>query len=217
MKHQRIRKFLPSIALYGLVMLIIATPLQAQNYIEGEDFVTIAADAKIRSDGRVDVMEFFWFGCPSCFRFEPTLLQWNIPKEVNFSNVPAAMVDSWVFHAHAYYAMDLLKLKDPLMQKFYDEIHVKRRRINNADSFGQWASEQEGVDAAKLIQALHSFATKSKVAQAEALANKYGVSSVPTLVVGHKYRTSPAMAGSDLRVLEIVEYLVQRILAEERS
>lgn len=215
MKHQRIRKNLLSIFLYGLVMLFVATPLQAQNYVEGEDFVTLATDAKIRSDGRVDVMEFFWFGCPSCFRFEPTLLQWNIPKEINFLNVPAAMVDSWVFHAHAYYAMDLLGLKDALMQKFYDELHIKRRRINNANSFEQWASEQEGVDVPKLMQALHSFATKSKVAQAEALAKKYGVSSVPTLVVGHKYRTSPAMAGSDLRALEIVEYLARRILAEE--
>ncbi len=215
MKHPRLRKSLLGIALYGLVMLFVATPLQAQNYIEGEDFVTIAADAKIRSDGRVDVMEFFWFGCPSCFRFEPVLLQWNIPNEIKFSNVPAAMVDSWMFHAHAYYAMDLLKLKEALMQKFYDELHIKRRRINNADSFQKWASEQEGVDVPKLMQALHSFATKSKVAQAEALAKKYGVSSVPTLVVGHKYRTSPAMAGSDLRALEIVEYLVGRILAEE--
>ncbi len=215
MKHRRFPNTLLGVAIYGLVMLFIASPLQAQNYVEGEDFVTIAADAKVRPDGRVDVMEFFWFGCPSCFRFEPTLLQWDIPKEINFSNVPAAMVDSWVFHAHAYYAMDLLKLKEPLMQKFYDELHVKRTRINNADSFQKWASEQQGVDVPKLMQALHSFAAKSKVAQAEALAKKYGVSSVPTLVVGHKYRTSPAMAGSDLRALEIVEYLVGRILAEE--
>ncbi|MDE0309963.1 MAG: thiol:disulfide interchange protein DsbA/DsbL [Acidiferrobacterales bacterium] len=215
MKHQQIRNHLLGIALCGFAVLSIATPSQAQNYEEGKDFVTIAADAKIKSDGKVDVMEFFWFGCPSCFRFEPTLLQWNIPEEISFSNVPAAMVDGWVFHAHVYYAMDLLKLKDVLMQKFYDEIHVKRKRINDVESFQKWAAAQDGVDAAKLTQTLHSFAAKSKVAQAEALAKKYGVNSVPTLVVGHKYRTSPAMAGSDSRALEIVEYLARRILEEE--
>ena len=214
MKNQEFRKGILSLACYGLVMLFVVTPLQAQNYVEGEDFVTIAAESKVGTDGRVEVVEFFWFGCPSCFRFESTLVEWIVPNEIEFDNIPAPIVDSWVFHAHAYYAIDLLGLKDQLMQKFYDEIHVKRNRINDAKSFERWASEQEGVDVPKLMQTLQSFATKSKVAQAEALAKKYGVNSVPTIVVGRKYRTSPAMAGSDRRALEVVEYLARRILAD---
>lgn len=214
MNNQLFQKSLVSLAVYATLMFFVATPLQAQNYVDGEDYVTISAEPNVTADGRVEVVEFFWFGCPSCFRFETTLVEWDVPEEINFDNIPAPIVDSWVFHAHAYYAMDLLGLKDQLMQKFYDEIHVKRNRVSDIKSFERWANEQEGIDVPKLIQTLQSFAAKSKVAQAEALAKKYGINSVPNIVVGRKYRTSPAMAGSDQRAIEVVEFLARKILAE---
>ena len=202
-------------SLLVLAMSFVISPLQAQTFMEGTDFVTISAEGHVGNDGKVEVLEFFWFGCPSCYRFEPTLLAWNVPDYINFENIPAAFVDNWEFHAHAYFAMELLGLKDELMQKFYDVLHVERKRINDAESFQEWAATQDGVDAEKLTNTLHSFATITKVKQAAILARKYGVNSVPTMVVGRKYRTSPSMAGSDQRALEIVEYLAQRILSEE--
>ena len=213
--NQRLRhRFIGFLSL-GMAMLIMASPLQAQEFVEGQDFITVSADAQLDSKGRVEVMEFFWFGCPACFRFETTLLNWQVPEEINFSTVPAAMVGGWVFHAHVYYAMELMGLKEQLMQKFYDELHVKRSRINEPESLEQWLSEQEGVDVEKFMGTLFSFGAKAKVSKAEKDARKFGVNSTPTIVVGRKYRTSPAMAGSDARVLAVVEYLAKRVLAEQ--
>ena len=197
-------------------LLFLLSPIaNAQTFVEGTDYVTLSQDAFVQSDGRVEVIEFFWFGCPSCYRFEPHLLSWEIPNNIDFKNVPAVITRNWEFHAHAYFAMELLDLKDQLMAKFYDEIHLNRNRIRSVEQFERWASEQEGIDAEKLVQTLNSFAAKTKVSQAGLLAEKYGITGVPTLIVGGKYRTSPSLARSEKRALQIVEYLANKILAEQ--
>ncbi len=195
--------------------LVLTAPLAyGQSFVESEDYVTLQGDAVVLPDGRVEVIEFFWFGCPTCFRFEPILLAWDRPETISFKTVPAILNRASEFHAHAYYAMELLNLEGQLMQPFYDELHVKRNRVVNTEDFEAWASTQSGVDAAKLASTTHSFAAMTKVRQADLLAEKYNISGVPTIVVGGKYRTSPAMADSFIHTLEIVEFLVEKVLAE---
>ena len=197
------------------VTLLVGAVAQGQDFTEGKDYVTLTGEATILPDGRIEVIEFFWFGCPSCFRFESTLVAWQKPETVNFINVPTVWNRSTEFHAHVYYSMELLGLNDELMQPFYDELHVKRNKINNLEDFEQWASAQPGIDAGKLTSTVLSFGTRTKVAQADLLANQYGVTGVPTLVVAGKYRTSPSMVGSAVRALDVVEYLVNRVLSEQ--
>ena len=197
------------------VLLFLVGPLHAEQFEEGVDYETLPGEVKVQADGRVEVIEFFWFGCPSCYRFEPHLVAWEIPETIDFKNVPAVLTNNWLFHAHVYYAMELLGLKKELMQKFYDELHIERTRISSAEQFEQWASSQEGIDVSKLTQNLYSFATVVHIAQAEKLAKDYKITSVPTLIVGGKYKTSPSMARSEKRTLQIVEYLADRILLEQ--
>lgn len=202
-----------SLALVTSFMLTAAA--YGQEFMEGRDYENLGAEAVIQSDGRVEVAEFFWFGCPSCFRFEPYLLAWNMPSTIEFVTIPATVARSWKFHAHVYYAFELFNLKDQLMQKFYDALHVERSRIFSADQLKDWAAKQDGVDAEKLAGSLNSFAVLTKVNQADLLAKKYSVSSVPTLIIGGKYKTSPNMAGSEQRALQVVEFLTQKILSEQ--
>ena len=173
-----------SLALFTFFML--TATVYGQQFVEGRDYENLGREAVIEPDGRVEVAEFFWFGCPSCFRFEPYLLAWDIPPEVEFVNIPATVARSWKFHAHVYYTFELFNLKDQLMQKFYDALHVDRSRIFSADQLKDWAAQQDGVDAEKLAGSLNSFAVLTKVAQADLLAKKYSVSSVPTLIIGGK-------------------------------
>lgn len=204
-----------SLLLALVAAFMLTASVYGQGFIEGQDYEDLGREAVIQSDGRVEVVEFFWFGCPSCFRFEPQLLAWNIPPSINFVNVPATLVRNWRFHAHVYYTMELFGLKDQLMQKFYDALHVDRDRIFNAGRFKEWALKQDGVDADKLAQSLNSFAVLTKVSQADLLAKRYGISGVPTLIVGGKYKTSPSIAGSGPRAIQVAEFLAQKILSEQ--
>ena len=207
----------PYFAITLSVLLFLVSPLHAEQFEEGVDYETLPGEVKVQADGRVEVIEFFWFGCPSCYRFEPHLVAWQIPETIDFKNVPAVLTNNWLFHAHVYYAMELLGLKKELMQKFYNELHIERTRISGDEQLEQWASSQEGIDVSKLTQSLYSFATVVKLAQAEKLAKDYNITSVPTLIIGGKYKTSPSMARSEKRALQIVEYLADRILLEQSA
>ena len=200
-------------AIFAVAVTGAATS-NAQEFTEGVDYIVLPGDAEVLADGRVEVLEFFWFACPSCFRFEPHLVAWDIPSTIEFKNIPATLSDSWIFHAHIYYAMELLGLKDKLMQEFYDEIHVNRSRMRNFEQFVEWAAPTAETDPNKLAATLNSFAVKSKVSQAQHLASKYKITGVPTLVIGGKYKTSPSMVQSEERALRVAEYLADKILSE---
>ncbi len=189
----------------------------AQEFAEGVDYISLPGEAQVQADGRVEVVEFFWFGCPSCFRFEPYLVSWEIPETINFVNVPATFSAVWEFHAHAYYAMELLDLKDELMQKFYDELHVNKSRIRRGEDFANWAATQADVDPEQVVATLNSFAAKSKVSQASHLASKYKITGVPTLVVAGKYKTSPSMVQSEAKALRVVEYLAEKVRSAQTA
>ena len=210
MKNNRLIQTARSILLF--IAIAALSTASAQEFVEGVDYIVLPGEAQVQADGRVEVVEFFWFGCPSCFRFEPYLLAWKVPETIHFVNVPATLSESWIFHAHAYYAMELMGLKQQLMQKFYDELHVNRSRIRKVDDFADWAAAQADVDPDKVASTLNSFATKSKVSQAAHLAANYKITGVPTLVVAGKYKTSPSMVQSETKALRVVEYLAEKVL-----
>lgn len=201
----------------ALFLLISGTGnIKAQQFVEGTDYVALDGDAKIQRDGTVQVIEFFWYGCPACFRFEPYLESWkkNKPETIDFVAVPASLRDSWEIHARAHFAIDLAGSDGRLESAFYKEIHENDNRMRNEQAFSEWAQSQPGVDAEKFVNSLNSFGIVTKLNQARLLIKIFRINSVPTLVVGGKYRTSPSMAGSEQRSLEIVEYLANKILEE---
>ncbi len=209
-------KFIFRISVLTLLStLMLNSNVFGQEFVEGREYEDLGTQAVVLPDGRVEVAEFFWYGCPSCFNFEPHLLAWDIPANIHFQNIPATSARNWIFHAHVYYAFEVLGLKEQLMQKFYDALHVDRIRINNPDQLHDWAAQQQGIDAESLVKALNSFAVMTKVSQAELLASQYRVKVTPTLIIGSKYKTKVSMAGSPQRTIEVAEFLANKVLAEQ--
>ena len=189
---------------------------RAQQFVAGTDYVVLDGEAKIQRDGTVQVIEFFWYGCPACFRFEPYLQTWktNKPETIDFVVIPAPLRESWEFHARAHFAIESVGSGGKLESAFYNEIHEKNNRMRNEKAFSEWAHSLPDVDAEALVKSLSSFGTATKLNQAQLLTRKFRISGVPTLVIGRKYRTSPSMAGSEQRALAVVEYLANKILEE---
>lgn len=206
-----------NVASIVFLTILLAGAAHAQQFVDGKDYETLPGEPRVLKDGTVEMIEFLWFGCPACYRFEPAKLSWlehGKPDSITFVAVPAVLRDSWEFHARVHFAFELLGMLDELSVKFFDEIHREGNRIRTVDELREWAERQDGVDVEKLVQTLSSFATNTKLNQSRLQAKKFGVGGVPTLIVGSKYRTSPHMAGSSERALEIVEYLASKILSE---
>ena len=161
--------------------------------------------------GNVEVVEIFWYGCPHCYEFEEHLKSWqqNKPFNVTFIRMPAALNRNWLSHARAYYALEKVGVLDRIHSLFFDAIHVQGRRLRDVESMMRFLSQQ-GVDADEFKKAYYSPYVEKKVKNSDHLVRQYGSSSVPTVVVQGKYRATAGSAGGHERLIELLNWLVQR-------
>lgn len=160
---------------------------------------------------KVEVIEFFWYGCPHCFDFEPTLAKWvkTLPKNVEFIRQPAVFSDLWGKHAKAYYTAEALGVVDKIHADFFDAIQVKKESLETEAQLAKFFAAH-GVAEADFKAAYNSFLIDTKVRQAGALAAKYGISGVPAIVINGKYKTSGPLAGSHEKMIDVMNRLIEQ-------
>ncbi len=207
----------------GLVAtLVLSTPLYAQQtYNEGTDYSLINPAVKTSSPDKVVVTEMFWYGCPHCFRFEPFVEEWsaNLPDGVEFEQVPSILNPRWSDHARTYYTLLLMgeleheKQEDNIHRKLFDAIHVDRQRLDRLDPIANFMGSQ-GIDETRFRQTYSSFQVDALLRKNLKKEQKYGHNGVPSVIVNGKYLTSGSMAGSNERLIKVIDYLVARELSQ---
>ncbi|MCU7875433.1 MAG: thiol:disulfide interchange protein DsbA/DsbL [Candidatus Thiodiazotropha sp. (ex. Lucinoma kazani)] len=169
--------------------------------------------ATTASEGKVEVIEFFWYGCPHCYHMEPQLEEWlkNKPENVEFIRVPAPLNSKWTVHAQFFYAAEILGLTEKLHNPLFSAIHDKKRKLYDKDSLIDFAVEH-GADRQQFIDALNSFGVYVKVQNARKLGQRYQLDGVPAIGINGKYKTSGSLAGTYSKMFEIVTQLVSKEL-----
>ena len=164
---------------------------------------------------RIDVVEFFWYGCPYCYQLEPFLDGWlkRKPDDVDYRRSPAVFRQSWMPHARLFHTLAALGELDRLHPAVYRAHHVERENLNDAEAAAAWAA-RNGIDRARFIAAYGAPETDRKVEQSIADTRRYGIKGTPSLVVDGRYVTSTGMSESISGVIGILDDLIR--LARER-
>ena len=201
---------MPRIKRLLITLLVVTLSPAYAEWGEGWDPIEppIATSAP---EGKVEVVEFFWYGCPHCFTMEPQLEAWleKKPDNVDFKRVPTPLNPSWTVHAQFFYAAEALGVGDRLHKPLFEALHVQKRKLFDKQSLIDFAVEQ-GVDRQKFSDAWDSFGVYVKVQQARKLGQRYGLSGVPAIGINGKYKTSGSLAGTYSRMFEIVNELVAK-------
>jgi thiol:disulfide interchange protein DsbA len=155
-------------------------------------FNEIKPPLHVDADGKIEVLEFFWYGCIHCYNLEPKIDVWlkTLPKDVEFRRVPAVLSDRWGHDATIFYAFEAMGLLDKLHRPFFEAIHVNRLRTDNAASLNAWL-EKQGLDPKKVNDVARSFGVQSKVKRAIRLTSDYKIEGTPAMAVHGRY-TVPA-------------------------
>ncbi|HTC14982.1 MAG TPA: thiol:disulfide interchange protein DsbA/DsbL [Steroidobacteraceae bacterium] len=167
--------------------------------------------------GKVEVLEFFWLACPHCYALEPELRGWlkTKPGYVEFVRVPIIWQPIHRAHARLYYTLEALG-RDDLVAKAFDTIHqdLESRQPplygdSDAETFRlqQQFAAQNGVNADAFAKAFNSFSVNASMQHAEEAAQRYQVQGVPLIVVNGKYTTDVGKAGSESRLIELINDL----------
>jgi len=161
---------------------------------------------------KVEVMEFFWFGCPHCYALEPSLNKWaeDLPEHVNFVREAPALNSNWEPHSRLYYAARSLNIEEDVVDPVFNQIHRNKQRLRSPKRIGKFIESLDlGVDAEKFTSTMDSFSVHVGLRRAAKLAQLSGISAVPSIIVNGKYRTTVSMAGGHDQIIEVVNRLVE--------
>lgn len=211
------REFSTALLCTGATLLLAAPATRAQGGapVEGKDFQRLAAPLPPPAGGKIEVIDFFWYGCPHCNVFGPQLDAWakKLPADVQLKRVPVAFREASVPHARIYYALEEMKLTETMHRRVFAAIHVDRQTLDQPEAIAAFMTKN-GVDGAKFLEFYNSFSVQTKARQAALTWQAYRLDGVPAIGIQGRYLTSPSMAGSPERALAVANYLIDKVRAK---
>lgn len=179
----------------------------AADFVAGKDYTVLAKAGQVDVPNKIEVREFFWYGCPHCFKLEPHMQSWlkTMPTDVNFIRTPAAMNPVWEQNARGYYVSEALGIRKQAHIPLFDAIQQGGQQLFDQKSLAQFYTKY-GADTNKFNSLFNSFAISGKINQAKNLAMQYQLMGVPAVVVNGKY----VVQGEDQKVLDVVNYLIAK-------
>ena len=196
---------------------VAAAPVNYQ-YKEGTHYQRLVpSQPTIGGADKIEVAEFFWYGCPHCYDLEPTINRWdeNKPANVRFVRVPAMWNEVLQLHAKLFYTEEVLArngvIKDAagFREAVFEEYHNRNNRLLTEQAIRR-LFDRFGVGDQDFDKAWNSFEVAQKMRVAADLSRRYSISSVPAIVVNGKYRTGGSEAGSYPKLIEVIDELVAR-------
>jgi thiol:disulfide interchange protein DsbA len=214
MKRRDFSLSLTALAAGGLGLAGHAAQAQG-GFVEGQHFVRLASPAPVslRDTGKkIEVVEFFWYGCPACNAFEPALEAWvkRLPPDVLFRRVPVGFSVPHQLHQRMFYALESMGQGDALHRRIFAAMHVQGNRMLTERDVIAWVAAQ-GVDAERFTAEMRSMSVDTRARQARQLSDAYRIDGVPSLGVQGRFFTSGSMAGTFDRALAVTDFLVQRV------
>jgi len=160
---------------------------------------------------KVEVLEFFFYGCSHCFHLHPSLSAWEktIPKDIELIYVPTIFRDSWEPMARTFYTLESLGQLHQLHDALYKAWNVDNDVLDDEAKILDFVAKR-GVDRAKFSAAYNSFSMQSKVVRAKQMIRSYGIAGTPTLVVDGKYLITGLLPEDAIRVLNEVIALARK-------
>lgn len=190
--------------LFVSALCLFAFVARAQNGYE-----PLSAPQKTANPDKVEVIEFFWYGCPHCFQFEPHIGKWhkNIPDNVDFVRMAPPLNPQWKVHSQAFYAAEVLGVLEQFHEPMFNAIHKDKKAMRKPKDIAKLA-ESLDIDPKKFTDTMKSFAVDAKIRQSMQKAKDMAISAVPTVIINGKYKTSATLAGSYPELITVLNSLV---------
>jgi protein dithiol oxidoreductase (disulfide-forming) len=176
---------------------------------QGRGFGELNPPQPVEASGKIEVLEFFWYGCPHCYNLEPAIEVWmkKLAPDVAFRRVPAIFNERWAHDAAIFYALEAMGVLEKLHKPLFDAIHKDRLRTDNTQAMTEWL-QKNGVDSRKFNEALKSFGVQSKTKRAAQMTLAYKIEGTPAMAVQGRYTVSADQAGTRDGMLQTVDQLV---------
>ena len=181
------------------------------------DVVTLNPPQVVENDGKVEVLEFFGYGCIHCANLEPRLEAWSkkLPADVKLKRVPVSFAIRGLDSTPLFYTLEAMGLQEKLHQKIFDAANVENVILGNPATLNSWL-EKQGVDTKKFEQVQKSFSVQNKIARAKKMTEDYKIQATPTLIVNGRFSIQQT-AGPDKLFANIDQLIAEARVANKSS
>ncbi len=195
------------LCLFSLTAFATSAPFQA-----GKDYRVLKTPLALEK-GKVPVVEFFSYGCPWCYHFEPALDEWlqANAKNIDFQRVPVVFEADWLPLAKTYYALEGLDEEKQMTPLIFKAIHEQHMNLNAEPAIAAFLAKH-GVSSADFDNAYHfSPGIDAQLVAGNNLMVRYRITMTPTVVIAGKYAVNTGMTNGDFkRMTAIMSYLSQK-------
>ena len=204
--------------LAAAILVALSLPAMAQTAApqEGREYVRLKNAIPVETGNKIEVIEFFSYGCPHCGEFEPLLHDWvkKLPPDVQFRRVPVSFQPKWVPLAKEYYTLEALGEDSRLSPEVFVAIHSKGVKLEDEKTFFDWAASH-GLDRKKVEEMYNSFSMSGKMNRALQQAKAFNAQQVPPIVIDGKYVVSTnENVRSHAAMLPVMDALIVKARAE---
>ena len=191
------------------IFVFFANTSQAE-FVAGKNYLVLDKPVETETGDQIEVRELFWYFCPHCFSVHPKLEEWSKTMDSSAKLVlQPAVFPGWEFGSTFYYVLEELGELERLHSSLYNAIHVQKLNLKTQQDFVTWLS-LNGVDEDKANKVFKSFPVKVAVNKAKANTYKYRITGVPVFIVNGKYTVNATSAGSEEKIFEVIDYLIQK-------
>jgi thiol:disulfide interchange protein DsbA len=189
--------------LFAVLLLLCATAAFAEPEA-GKDYTVLKSPQPTRSAGKVEVIEFFFYGCSHCFKLNPFMEAWEkkLPKDVDFIYVPAVFNPVWEVSARTFYALESIGQRKQLHDDLFNAWDAGTELADEASTTDFVV--KHGVDRKKFSDAYNAFSMQSQVMRAKQMGQTYGIRGTPTLIVDGKYLITGLHPAETMQVLNFL-------------
>ena len=191
------------------IFVFFANTSQAE-FVAGKNYLVLDKPVETETGDQIEVRELFWYFCPHCFSVHPKLEEWSKTMDSSAQLVlQPAVLPGWEFGSTFYDVLEELGELERLQSSLYNAIHIQKLNLKTQQDFVTWLS-LNGVDEDKANKVFKSFPVKVAVNKAKANTYKYRITGVPVFIVNGKYTVNATSAGSEEKIFEVIDYLIQK-------
>jgi thiol:disulfide interchange protein DsbA len=204
-------KFLAILMAFGWLVISDSTQAEDFAYEEGTHYVALEIPIKTRNPSKIEVAEYFSYGCPHCYDFEPLIGAWqaSLPADVAFSRTPAVWNQDYQVYAQTYVTLEALGVLEKVHVAIFNAIHTDRLRLSKPQAMAQFLVKY-GVDPEDFAKTYNSFGVRAALQQTDSKGRAYRSTGVPAIIVNGKYRIEGSMSRTNANMLRIASFLIEK-------
>ncbi len=201
------------IAVLGLTVTMTACAESTEHarYAAGTHYMVLDKPVSVADPSKIEVREFFFYGCPHCYDAEPIVEDWlaSKPADVDFVRNPVLFIKGSETLARAFYVAEAKGISEKIHKPLFDAIHKHREPLFTVPALATFFKKY-GVSNAEFNELYGSFGVSVKTQQADNMTREYKITGVPSFAVNGKYVVLRKNLKNDMETFEVINFLVEK-------